>query len=72
MTPTSDGHGLHPQLGADPTADPGALIDPITDPVAADTVWADATTVEQYAADLAALAAEPPEVIEALRQAREN
>jgi hypothetical protein len=69
---STDGHGLHPQLGADPTADPGDLIDPITDPAAADTVWADATTVEQFAADLAALAAAPPEVVEALRLAREN
>lgn len=61
------------QLGFDPaTVGSAAEYDHDLDDDEKDAIWADATTVEQYAADLEALKDEPDEVLEALRADREG
>lgn len=67
----------HLQLGVDLDAidgdtNPDAVLDPVTDPDAVDALWADATTVEQFAEDLAVISETwSEEDIVALRTARE-
>lgn len=74
-----DPHGhipKHVQLGVDLDAidgdtNPSVFLDPESDAEAIDALWADATTVEQYAADLKVIEESwSEEDIVALREAR--
>jgi hypothetical protein len=64
-------HEKHLQLGFDPAATGPASERELSDDDK-DALWADATTVEQYAADLEALRGEPDDVVDALRADREG
>lgn len=67
----SDMHHKHFQLGYLPTEFDGDPV-PLPDDADFDAVWDDATTVEQYKADMEALKALPEGEVEVLRRAREG
>lgn len=62
-------HQKHLQLGVDPSDVQGDNRHYVTDPAKRDDIWADATTVEQFEADIQELQGEDPEILEQLRQA---
>lgn len=64
-------HEKHVQLGFDPAAAGPASERELTDDEK-DALWADSTTVEQYAEDLETLGALPEDVVDALRADREG
>jgi hypothetical protein len=73
--PDEPGHGPHlkpVQLGVDPDALGDADPERVEDPAVIDALWEDATTVEEFAADILELMDDPPDVVDALRADRER
>lgn len=68
--PSDESQPKHLQLGVDPDAVEDEDRAMLTDPAAIEAVWAEATTVEQYKADLETLGEVDPEIVEELRRAR--